>query len=239
MELAVLLLSALIMIGAIARFIYIQRAASPPAEARPSRVPLWYREFLRHDFLDPAYQACTLRLEPGADHGWQLSVVFRAAHGAAISQVADPIHDPELDRMGTALACIGWTLAGREGDLAGGVNLRYMRAADAPAKDPPPPDPDFDTTRIKAAQNGHPLKRAQISTVPAGVGLWRVSVGFFPSHANNGRADFSDPLTVPQIFKIIADLKADGWRESRRIYYATHPGTPRYLGAITYVLSRE
>lgn len=209
------------------------------ADARPPRAPRWYREFLRHDFLDPAYQACMLHLEPGPDHGWQLSVVFKTSHGASISQVADPIHDPEMDRMNSALAHIGWKLVGREGDLTSSLDLRYERAAGAPVKDPPPPDPGFDTARIKAAQNGHALQRAQISTLPNGDGRWRVSVGFFPSDSHNGRANFSDPLTTPQIFKILADLKADGWRESRRIYYATQPGTTQYSGAITYTLSRE
>ena len=207
--LAALLLTTLVGGALIANFYLLFRswrsraAEDRRADARPPRVPRWYREFLRHDFLDPAYGACTLRLEPGADHDWQLSVVFRAAHGASISQVADPIHDPELDRMDTALAHIGWKLVGREGDLAGGVNLRYERAEGAPVKDPPPPDPGFDTARIKAAQNGHALQRAQISTVPAGVGLWRVSVGFFPSHdqqrprglrrAAHGAPNFQDP----------------------------------------------
>ena len=119
------------------------------------------------------------------------------------------------------------------------LSLSYTRRDGGPARLPPESDPGFDTTWVKAAQNGHVLQRAQISTVPSGDGRWRVSVGFFPAQPHHGRADCADLLTVPQIFKILDDLKADGWRESRRIYYATHPGTTHYLGAITYVLSRE
>ena len=240
MELAVLLLAVLIAIGVIARYLHARRAAVDSAESRPVRAPLWYREFLRHDFLDPAFRACTLRLEPGADHTWRMTVGFKTAHGAAISQVADPVHGPGDGPDGRRLcrASAGrWP--GARATWRGGVNLRYVRAEGAPGKDPPSPDPGFDTARIKAAQNGHALQRAQISTLPAGDGRWRVSVGFFPAQANNGRANFPDPLTVPQIFKILADLKADGWRESRRIYYATQPGTTQYSGAISYVLSRK
>ncbi len=244
MESAVpLLLAALIVVGLIGRWVYARRnnprqSEAGPAPADQRRAPLWYREFLKHDFLDPAFHACTLRLKPAPDQRWHMGVILRSAGGTTVRQVADLVDGQELARMDKALARIGWTLAGRAGGLEDCLSLSYVRRPDAPRRAPPEPDSGFDTAWLKAAQNGSRLTGAQIRTLPVGDGWWQVSVGFHAAHTS-GWANFDDPVTIPQIFKIIADLSREGWQETQRVYYATRPGTTDYSGAIAFMLSRK
>ncbi|MCZ7543457.1 MAG: hypothetical protein M5R40_07940 [Anaerolineae bacterium] len=240
-----LLVVVLLVISAIVRVIWAKRIMERTVRKRrvSTTLPLWFTDFLKQDFLNPAFRRCHLRLYPAGDQSWRMNAAFEFGKRRMTRQLIDPVSSREIALVEKNLDKIGWVRSGRQRE-EDGFSIACTRRSDSLTQSPPEPDPSFNTSSVTDSRLWEALATCHIDTSPSGENQWQVSVGFYASvgyHTpqESSKVDFGQALTIGQIMKIIADLRTRGWQETRRAYYQTHPGTTQYYGKITYTLERD